>query len=834
MDTGSPEVVDYRPMKTAETAMTLGDGFVAVCPYPQELRESLHYWRKSLEFNEKSRRREMRSRREELCQIVDRAGRDGAVERMLVTMPGFASRVKSFLGNAGWHVTVDDRRTPLPTPDVEKAMTGLRDYQMRLVWDLLMSNGGLLAAATGCLAEGTPVRMFDGTIKPVEQIKAGDVLLAFDDGTGQLTSSTVCDVIRTEPNHKPKPMLEVEINGERTCTTYDHPFFAGDGFYPLYQLVWGALEAGQRAQLELLCEQYGTPIDHTAVWFKKSGSNDPGFRPAWVLQDGHGWAYREGSSGRGGELAGESAWTSVRQPYRLQSCQQQGGEPGVVHAEVQCVVWGNPWQYQAVPASTAGHPDGGGAQRDTPAVPGEDGTGEGAAATRPSRAGRDTAADTDRVPPCAETRAGVDPAARLWPSFTVKAAAPYYTIRTREAPYTYCIGRRNCYLTHNCGKTYVIRALCNAFSHESLMLRGTPTIVVAAPDKDINRKNYEELAKLLPDRDVGIIMSGIDKPSDDIQVITLDSLHKLDAADVGVLIVDEVHAAASDTRSAELLRFTKAVRWGVSATPDGRFDGKDMVTEGIFGPVVSRFTFQDGVKAGALVPITVLWLPAPEPHIGVDAYLKYNTRDRRYQWGVHRNNALNALIGQIFAGIPDELQTLGMMQYTKHMEQVLRGCQAASPGHLPEQVHAETAKDGFPATQFRHMHPISPRERRAIYDRMKDGEIRKALSTHVWKQGADFTDLRIVVNIGGGGSDIVAKQVPGRASRTSAGKDRAYIIDFDHAWDTVVRDGRERPGPVLADDRSRRRVYAELGFEQLDLKGVYELPWMNNSSTQSP
>lgn len=98
----------------------------------------------------------------------------------------------------------------------------------------------------------------------------------------------------------------------------------------------------------------------------------------------------------------------------------------------------------------------------------------------------------------------------------------------------------------------------------------------------------------------------------------------------------------------------------------------------------------------------------------------------------------------------------------------------------------------------------------------------------------DFPDLRIVVNIGGGGSDIVAKQVPGRASRTSAGKDRAYIVDFDHAWDTVVRDGRERPGPVLADDRSRRRVYAELGFEQLDLKGVYELPWMNNSSTQSP
>ena len=136
-----------------------------------------------------------------------------------------------------------------------------------------------------------------------------------------------------------------------------------------------------------------------------------------------------------------------------------------------------------------------------------------------------------------------------------------------------------------------------------MRLRGTPTIVVAVPDKDITQKNYDDLRELLPDRDVGIVMSGRRKFSEDIQVITLDSLHLLNADDVGVLIVDEMHTASSDTRSAELLRFSKAVRWGVSATPDGRFDGKDVVAEGIFGPCVAQFTYQDGVKAGCLVPL---------------------------------------------------------------------------------------------------------------------------------------------------------------------------------------------------------------------------------------
>jgi len=520
-----------------KSILTLGDGFISVCPFPETLLAKLHYWKRQLVFNQRTHKREMKMSNEVLYTLQTGAGPDGKLAQTCFTLPGFAKRCKDHLNMSGFEVEVVDRRTPMPAPDMDKAMTGLREYQLELVYNMLMSGGGILSGATGL------------------------------------------------------------------------------------------------------------------------------------------------------------------------------------------------------------------------------------------------------------------------------------------------------------GKTHVIKALCNAYSHEALMQRGTPTIVVAVPDKDITQKNFDDLTKLLPDRNVGLIMSGRSKPSDDIQVITLDSLHKLDAEDVGVLIVDEMHAAASDTRSQELLRFSKARFWGVSATPDGRFDGKDTVAEGIFGPIVARFTYQDGVKAGCLVPVKVFWIDAPEPNIGLEHYLKYKTRDQRYKWGVYNNRPLNDMVGRIFAGMPAELQALGMLQFTKHMEQVLRGCANARVSPLPEQAHAGTDPAEFPASAFWHVHAISPKERRDVYDRMRSGEIRRAVSTHVYKQGVDFPDLRVVLNLGGGGSEIVSKQVPGRASRKVDGKDSAYIIEFRHHWDTVrsPKTRRETAGPVFRDDVSRMKIYDSLGFEQINLENEKELPWATtNSSTQTP
>ena len=77
-----------------------------------------------------------------------------------------------------------------------------------------------------------------------------------------------------------------------------------------------------------------------------------------------------------------------------------------------------------------------------------------------------------------------------------------------------------------------------------------------------------------------------------------------------------------------------------------------------------------------------------------------------------------------------------------------------------------------------------------------------------------------MVNAAGGGSDIASAQIPGRASRKTDGKEVAYMIDFWHPWDV---DG-SRWGPLLANDKQRRKVYTERGFKQT---------WIDNLSMLS-
>lgn len=371
------------------------------------------------------------------------------------------------------------------------------------------------------------------------------------------------------------------------------------------------------------------------------------------------------------------------------------------------------------------------------------------------------------------------------------------------------------------GKTRCAAAIIKAFPRAELFSRGTPTCVFACPDRDINRKNWEELQDALPDREIGLIMSGTShKPSNDVVCCTIDSLENIDPASVGVLIVDEMHTGSSETRAAKISAFTRAAKWGVSATPTGRFDGADLVSEGLYGPIVAKFSYQDGVKAGALVPITVLWLDAPEPAIGLQRYSALQKRDAKIRHGALANEDFAQMVADILNCTPDERQTLCMMQFIEQMSRIHRHCRKSAF------VHAETNPAKLAA--YPTLRAIKPKERKEIYDAFRRCEIHSALATHVWSTGVNFEQLSVVINAGGGGSDIVAKQVPGRASRKADGKEHAYIVDFSHPWDRAdpyTRTGR--PGPLLSNDNARRKAYKELGFEQVKCTSIQEIPFID-------
>lgn len=373
------------------------------------------------------------------------------------------------------------------------------------------------------------------------------------------------------------------------------------------------------------------------------------------------------------------------------------------------------------------------------------------------------------------------------------------------------------------GKTHIMGAIAKAYPHEELCARNTPKVVIATPEKDITRKNYEDLCEILPDRDVGLVMSGVKRTfSDDVQLITLDSMHLLNPDEIGVLIVDEVHTAPTSKRSETILACRKALKWGMSATPTGRWDGRDLVSEGLFGPPVYSRTYQQGIEDGALVPIKVFWLECPEPTLGIDRYLKYKQRNSKYNHGVYRNDARNKLIADLLSAIPDDTcQTLCIMPGLDQMNRIVE--------FAPEIpiVHAETSQDSLIKRKLNNLVAIKAKERRAIYDRMKEGDIRKILSTYVYKQGVNFPDLNVIVNAGGGGSDIIHSQIPGRESRNTDEKTESYLIDFWHPWDTQTRrDGSTQAGPVHRDDKAREKAYTKLGFEQVWLNSPEDLPFL--------
>lgn len=372
------------------------------------------------------------------------------------------------------------------------------------------------------------------------------------------------------------------------------------------------------------------------------------------------------------------------------------------------------------------------------------------------------------------------------------------------------------------GKTRLALAIMRAFPRDEMIKRGTPTYVFACPDKDINRKNWQELSKLLPDRDVGLVMSGARKFSDDIVCCTIDSLDNLDPETVGVFVCDEVHTASSEERAKRISRFSKARKWGVSATPTGRFDGGDLVAEGLFGPIVVNMTYGMMVEMGALVPIHVFWIDCPDPRGGIAHYGDLKDRDAKVRCASTRNDDFCQLVADILGSVPERLQTLCMVQYLEHMNGILSRCGGV------EMAHGETKAENL--FRYPSLRAISPRERKAIYDDVRSGAIRKVIASHIYKQGVDFPGLSVVVNAGGGGSDIVAKQIPGRASRPSEGKDEAFVVDFWHPWDTdrpEYRDAKGKAGPMLSADKQRMKAYEQLGFQQTWVHNIRELPFLD-------
>lgn len=79
----------------------------------------------------------------------------------------------------------------------------------------------------GCFRKGTRVRLADGSLKAIELIQPGEVVLSFDERAGRPINKEVNYV----HVNRPKPMVRVRMeDGNEVVCTFDHKFLTEDGW----------------------------------------------------------------------------------------------------------------------------------------------------------------------------------------------------------------------------------------------------------------------------------------------------------------------------------------------------------------------------------------------------------------------------------------------------------------------------------------------------------------------------------------------------------------------------------------------------------------------------
>jgi len=195
---------------------------------------------------------------------------------------------------------------------------------------MLDGNSAMLAGSGGCLSRGTIVQTPCGPVN-IEDLGVGDEVYTFDGkhiGINKINFKGSCRSI-------PKPMIEFKYNEETIRTTYDHPFYDGEKYYPLYQLIWGGLEAGERIQLKLLCEQYGQTFNFEEERGKTHRDNETWERPGRAFAHSNEWQDDKSASSGSANLDRQPEKITYSKSHKQQTVGQSSRESRMVYSSTQ-------------------------------------------------------------------------------------------------------------------------------------------------------------------------------------------------------------------------------------------------------------------------------------------------------------------------------------------------------------------------------------------------------------------------------------------------------------------------------------------------------------------
>ena len=338
-------------------------------------------------------------------------------------------------------------------------------------------------------------------------------------------------------------------------------------------------------------------------------------------------------------------------------------------------------------------------------------------------------------------------------------------------------------------------------------LRAYPTlsILVVAPGTDLIKQLYDDITgpRGVVDREVRLYGAGrkrIAKPGG-ITVCSADSVHHIDPGSIDLVLADEPHALVTEDRLSMLDRFHKARRIGFGATLKGRFDGRDKLIEGTFGPILAERTYKEAVAEGAICPLHVLFLK-----VEVQTSSSYYSRDNAYNSLLFHSRGMAGVAAYITNNIiPKDFQTMIFIKDEKQAEL----------------FRDKIGRDTTIAMAKR----MSKTEREECNRLMKENVIKRCLCTKIYVQGVTFSDVRVLINMEAGGNNTSAIQKPGRLAEIRPGKKCGIVIDimFVPPNDDHPRYMQETWYALCRDSMARKAAYEEKGYAITEIENYQHL-----------
>ena len=303
------------------------------------------------------------------------------------------------------------------------------------------------------------------------------------------------------------------------------------------------------------------------------------------------------------------------------------------------------------------------------------------------------------------------------------------------------------------GKTYIIAGLCRAFKdHKGLIVTNRQSVAT---------RLYDSLKDLCPENNIGIYISTKKIPGR-TTIITAATLDRIDPKSIGFLIFDECHAASGEKRSADILRFYNAYKYGLSATIENSFSNSHHYLEAIFGPVKYQLSDPETEALGRVVPLDVYIMDVEQ---GISSDLKSNDLDLE-RFGIWYNKTRNQVAKRCCDLVPDNQQLIVFVR---------------------TEYHLNFLKKHFLKDYESYHTGMSVKEKRRVLEGFNSGEIKRIISTDCLAEGVDPKNLFVAINLNWTQSDVSVLQKAGRNRRLADGKSHGVVIDFNDAWDEKFR-----------------------------------------------